>query len=274
VVVSREIRPFLMMVDELENSLDFPVTRIFLDSAYRPYGQDGKFREILEDDFTLFIAVGPRALSYLLQQKITSHIIYGMIVHPELFIKGYNSNVSGISLNIFSLTQLTVIKQVFPGIRGIGVLYDPENNEHWFNSARILARANNINLIPLEISDNHMIQSVLDEKTNNIDAVLFIPDATVISTTVIKHAIKQLLSKKIPAIGYNSFFSESGAVLSFVIDYREVGKQVANQANSFLKGKKKLSVGATFKVSLNQKVIQLLGLKIGSNLPENVEFIK
>lgn len=272
VVMSREIKPFVMMADEMESSLDFPVTRVYLDSAYRPYGENGKFLEILESDFNLFIAVGPRALSYLLQQKITTQIIYGMVVNPESFINSSNTNVSGASLNIFSLTQLTLIKQIFPDIQKIGVLYDPKNNKNWFTSASFLAGANQITLISLDVSDSSMIPAVLEEKAKDLDAVLFIPDATVISTTIIKHTIKQLILRKIPAIGYNNFFSESGAVLSFVTDYQEVGKQMANLIHTFFNDKKKVSVGPIFTVMLNQKVIKLLDLKLNHNLPENVKF--
>ena len=209
-----------------------------------------------------------------MQKKITAQIIYGMVLNPESFINRSNTNVSGTSLNIFSLTQLTIIKQVFPGIQKIGVLYDPKNNENWFSSASFLAGANEITLVSLDVSDSSMIPAVLEEKAKDLDAVLFIPDATVISTTIIKHTIKQLISRKIPAIGYNNFFYESGAALSFVIDYKGVGKQVANLIYSFLNEKKKVSVGPTFKVRLNRKVIQLLNLKINHNLPENLEFIE
>lgn len=274
VVVSSEIRPFVMMADEMENSLDFPVTRVYLDASYRPYGENGKFQEIFESDFNLFIAVGPRALTYLLQQKITTHIIYGMVLNPESFIKRINKNVSGASLSIFSSTQLTIIKQIFPDIKKIGVLYDPKNNKNWFNSASFLAKANEITLISLEVSDSSAITAVLDENAKDLDAVLFIPDATVISTTIIRHTIKHLILKKIPAIGYNNFFSDSGAALSFVTDYREVGRQVSNLIYTFLNDKKKVSVGPVFTARLNPKVIKLLDLKLNNNLPENVKFKK
>jgi len=274
VVVSSKIRPFVLMADEMENSLDFSVTRVYLDSAYRPYGENGKFREIFGSGFNLFIAVGPRALSYLLKQKITTHIIYGMVLNPESFINSYNTNVSGASLSIFSSTQLTMIKQIFSDIQKIGVLYDPKNNKNWFNSASFLAKANEISLIPLNVSDSSMITAVLDEKAKDLDAVLFIPDATVISTTIIRHTIKHLILRRIPAIGYNNFFSDSGAALSFVTDYREVGKQVANLVYTFLNDKKKVSEGPAFTVRLNPKVIKLLDLKLNDNLPENVKFKK
>jgi ABC-type uncharacterized transport system substrate-binding protein len=274
VVVSSEIKPFVMMADEMENSLDFSVTRVYLDSAYRPYGENGKFQEILENGYTLFVAVGPRALSYLSQQKITTPIIYGMVLNPESFINISNPNVSGTALNVFSMTQLRIIKQVFPDIKKIGVLYDPKNNKNWFSSATFLAKVNGITLISIDVSDSSMIPAVLDEKAKNLDAVLFIPDATVTSTTIIKHTIKQLILRKIPAIGYNNFFSESGATLSFITDYREVGKQVANMIYSFLNDKKKVPVGPIFTVRLNSKVIKLLDLKLNHNLPENFKFKK
>lgn len=272
VMVSREIRPFLMTVEALENSLDFSVDRVYLDSSYRAYGENGKFLEISQDDYKLFVAVGPRALSYLLEKDIKrSQIIFGMVLNPESFITESDTDVTGVPLDIFSLTQFNIIKKVFPDIKKVGVLYDPENNEKWINTARFLAGTSKIQLIPLAVSTGSMIPAVLDENAATLDAVLFIPDATVISTTIIKHSIKQLILKQIPAIGYNSFFIESGAVLSFIVDYEKVGRQLANLIYESLSRKEKVSVGSIFKVVLNKKVIDLLGMKTSYDLPENVE---
>jgi len=271
VLVSREIRPFLLMADELENNLKFSSKRIYLDSTSRPYEENGNFLDIVESDYNLFVAVGPRALSYLLERVTSTRIIHSMVLNPESFIKGRDEHITGVSLNIFSLTQLGLIKKVFPDIERVGVLYDPEHNRNWFNSARFLANAQKIDLVPLVVSDRTQISNILDQKASSLDVVLFIPDATVISTTIIQHVIKQLLLKKIPAIGYNSFFVEAGAAMSFVMDYPEMGRHVANVVHKHLNDKKRVPVGSLFRVIVNARVLDLLELKMNNRLPENIE---
>lgn len=274
VVVSKEIRPFVMMADELESVLKFPVTRVYLDDDNQPYEGNGKFLDFLNRDFALFIAVGPRALAYLLEQKVTTRIIYGMVLNPESFVKADDNHVSGMSLNIFSLTQLSYIKKIFPDINRIGVLYDPEHNQNWFSSARLFANTRQIDLVPLAVSDRSEITTVLDKRAREVDAVLFIPDATVISTTIIQHVIKRLILKKIPTIGYNRFFTEAGSAMSFAIDYGKMGRQVANLAHDYLNEKTIIPVGHLFNVRLNTRVIDLLGLQLNTSLPENIEFVE
>jgi putative tryptophan/tyrosine transport system substrate-binding protein len=274
VVVSREIRPFVLMADELEADLVFSSTRVYLDDMYRTYGENGKLLEIDKTDFSLFIAVGPRALAFLLEQNVPARIIYGMVLNPESFVQDSRRQVSGVSLNIFSLTQLSYVKKVFPDIKRIGVLYDPEHNQNWFNKARFFANAQQIELVSMAVSDKSDITGVLKTNIRHVDAVLFIPDATVISTTIIQHVIKQLILNKIPAIGYNSFFSQAGSAMSFVVDYEKMGRQVANMAHEYLGEKTRNPMGPLFNIRINSRVVQLLKLRLNDNLPENVEFIK
>ncbi len=68
------------------------------------------------------------------------------------------------------------------------------------------------------------------------DAILFIPDKTIISKAVVQYVIKQAVLQGTPTVGYNQFFYDSGATLAFIIDYAKVGQQVADQVETILAG--------------------------------------
>jgi len=270
IVISREIRPFMTMVNSLESALKHPVNRFFIDDKGIPYGRSGEFKVFKSSDFSAVVAVGPQALSYLVTNSISLPIIYGMVLNPDKII-GKATGVCGVSLNIFSLAQFVSIRQIMPSIIRIGIIYNPVNNQELFTSAKMFAKFAGIELIPLKVKDRSEISLHFKKKPSTIDAILFIPDTTVISKTLIRYIIKQALMYKIPTIGYNRFFYEEGSVLSFDIKYSVVGKQVAKQVQSVLLKKECHYEQPECKMILNEKVVKALNLKIAKPVPDNVE---
>jgi ABC transporter substrate binding protein len=270
ILISQEIRPFIQMVEGLEENLSLPACRIFLDEKQTPYSQDPRFEVLEPDRFAAVVAVGPRALSFLIERNWSPPILYGMVLNPERFA-AEGEALCGVSLNLDPREQFYLIHATFPGVKRVGVLYDPANNQEWFNNARASAESSQVSLIPLAVSDRSDLTSLLKDRRMDVDAILFIPDSTVISRAVIQHLIKEAVLLGIPAVGYNRFFQESGAALSFVVDYRRVGERVAGLVKAVTKGEPCKPSGPKFKAVLHRGVVRTIGLKLGTDLPSEVE---
>ncbi len=270
IIVSKEIRPFISMVEGLEESLKVPSCRIFFDRREMPYGCNIGSRGFSPERFSVAVAVGPQALEYLIRRDWSGPVVYGMILNPDL-ITGHADRLCGISLNIPYKEQISSIHEIFPRVRRLGILYDPANNQNTFDGTREIAELRGITAIPLIVTKKNPISRHFDDKIRDLDAIMFIPDRTVISQAVVKYVIKSAILQGIPSIGYNRFFHDSGAALSFVIDYKAVGKRVAGQVRNILTGKRCTLLRPDYKVVLNDQVIKKLGLRLGSNLPEAVE---
>ncbi len=271
ILASRRITPYMTMVDGLMENIDNPSQLFFLNDRGGVESEYGTLIEWNNYKFPLIVAVGPEALSYVSTMKSTIPIIYGMVLDPNITTTN-SSPISGITLDIFSVGQLDLVSLIFPDIKRIGVLYNPENNSPWLSSAIFRGPGNGVSIIPLSVSDRSKIAEIFKKNIFTIDALLFVPDSTVISKTIIRYIIKEGIYRGVPAIGYNSFFHDSGAALSFIIDYKEVGHQVADLVKAKLQGKPVFSVGPRYKVILNKKVVDLLKLKINQNMPEFVKF--
>jgi putative ABC transport system substrate-binding protein len=74
--------------------------------------------------------------------------------------------------------------------------------------------------------------------------------------------IKKALSGGVAVIGYNRFFYRSGAALSFILDYEQIGEQAAGLSFQILSGKECESVTPAFRTWLNLRVINSLGLNV------------
>jgi putative ABC transport system substrate-binding protein len=270
IIISKEIRPFIRMVEGLEENLGMPSCRIFFDKRGMPYGCNTGSRGFGRERFSVAVAVGPQALEYLIRRDWSGPVVYGMILNPGA-VTGNTDRLCGVSLNIPYGEQISSIHKILPQVQRLGILYDPANNQARFDRTKEISGLQGITVVPLIVTDKNPVSRHFDEKIRNLDAIMFIPDRTVISQAVVQYAIKSAILRGIPSIGYNRFFHDSGAALSFVIDYKTVGKRVAGQVRNILTGKPCTRLGPDYKIVLNDQVIKKLGLRLGSNLPEAVE---
>ncbi len=303
VIISREIKPFIEMVEGFESIVEQPVVRIFLDQNRNPFSHDPLYKDTNIDNYSFIVAVGPLALSYIIQSNniidnkissknrdiallnISKKVFYTMVLNPENIIPE-GVSICGISLNLFSEDTISKIVEVFPSIERIGILFDPLNNKRWFEKVKNSGVFNNIITVPMHISEHSDLNSLRQQDGLNVDALLFIPDKTVTSPTIINHIIKQSVARKIPVIGYNSFFHKSGAALSFVLDYRLIGEQMAHKILAVSKvefSEKEVTEEQVFHkqpcepstpayhISLNRSIVELLELELGTELPAELK---
>lgn len=270
VLISREIAPYIEMVEGLENALGkIEAQRFFLDKNGEPYSL-GIHGNILEpEQFKAVVAVGPEALLYLKPKVGEVPLVYGMILNPEKIFDNTAVAPCGVSLNLPIYNQLASIQYYLPGMSKLGIFYDPQNNQPWVDEASVYARELGIELIPLQVRKG-AAQLAITGDLKIPDAILFIPDKTIISKAVVQYVIKQAYLLQTPVIGYNQFFHDSGAALSFVVDYRQLGSQVAEQVLSLTAGGGCLGPAPPrFKVQINKDSWRVLALPEPAGKPAN-----
>ncbi len=261
VLISREIAPYVDMVEGLESTLNnIEVQRFFLDEKGNPYSLGGRSNTPDAKQFAAMVAVGPEAFLYLQPKVDAVPLVYGMVLNPDKLLTTPGSSTCGVALNLSIAEQLASIRHYLPGLRQLGILYDPKNNQQWYDEASALAVAAGIELVPLQVSRTSAQLEILGNLALP-DAILFIPDKTIISRSVVQHVIKEAYLRKAPVIGYNRFFHESGAALSFVVDYFELGQQVGGQVNGLLAGEAcRGMISPDFSVLVNDDAWRVLNL--------------
>jgi len=269
IFISQEILPYMQMVQGLEKNLDQTTIRVFLDSYGNPYSQETRFQELRPKDFSAMVAVGPRALAYLKEHHWPGKIIYAMVLNPERF-SWKTADLCGISLNLNPWKQLITVARVFPRLRRLGILFNPEKNQRWFTKAKTLMNLKNLTLIPLKIKERADIPKLFIPPGPQVDGILFIPDQTVISQSIITYVIKEAMRLKIATFGFNHFFYDAGAALSFIINYQEIGSKIATLVKKVTQKGNCVSSGPPFTVLLNRKAIDTLGITMAQPLPLGV----
>ena len=265
IIVSKNIRPYLDAVEGFKSGLANRAgikTRVFNLEKLDEKGRVELFRGPGVKEFSLFVAVGPEAALSVWKGigREGAARIYFMVLNPEK-VFGPKKRGCGISLNIPVQTQIEMIGRGLPSVRRLGLLYDPELNSDFFRKAADAASFLDLTVVPLSVSSKKDIPSVLKRQWKDMDALWLIPDRTVISESIVKYVIKEAFLRKVPVIGYNRFFYETGAALAFVFDYKELGQQCAQKALRILSGEDCLDTPPLFHVWVNEGVAEKLGLR-------------
>ena len=217
----------------------------------------------------LILAVGPQA-TYLLG-TFSSSIpkIFTMVKNPEKLF-GSGKVYHGVSLDIPIELQLEQIKAAFPKRKRIGIFFSRENNQQTIDSLLPKALALELNLVAVPITSTKEIPDSLKSLQTDIDILWIIPDRVVGSEKILKYIIKSMIIKKIPVVGFNEWFAQNGAILSFSLDYEAIGKQTAILAQRVLDSQEPLEgiiqEPQQVKTIVNLKVAKKLSITVSEDL--------
>jgi putative ABC transport system substrate-binding protein len=275
ILVSQNIRPYIEAVEGMSVVLSETASakvQVFSLERFKGKSQDVLTQSLTGEKFNLFVAVGPEAVRFVREEPALGKTawLYSMILNPPR-VSGQAETACGIPLDIPAKRQLETISQGLATIKRLGLLYDPRYNSEVFMKAAAEAPSFDLKIVPLKVSSKKDIPVVLKQNWENIDALWLIPDQTVISESIVQYIIKEALFKKIPVIGYNRFFYESGAALAFVFDYEELGRQTGRLAANMLRGKACEKETPLFHVWLNLRVIDKLGITVPEKRPLSIE---
>ena len=274
IVVSRNIRPYVEAVEGMSavftKSTGVGLQVWYLDK-FPANNRIALSEELATGGFSLFIAVGPEAARFIRTQNLPEDAvrIYSVILNPKQVL-GESQSICGVSLNIPAQKQIEMIRRSLPELSRIGVLYDPRYNTDFVEEA-FRSMPGELLIVPLAISSKKDIPNVLQRHWGDVDALWLIPDRTVISESIIAYVIKESLFKKVPVIGYNRFFYDSGSAFAFVFDYEELGRQCAREALTLLSKGECRRTSPLFHVWINTRVMKKLGLPIADEYPLPIE---
>jgi putative ABC transport system substrate-binding protein len=263
ILVSSTIRPYLEAAEGAADTLQSaggiaPAT--FQLDKYPANDLSDLSRSLSAEAFDLLIAVGPAAarFAWSLADEFAGRRLYAMVLDPEKVI-GAATPACGVSLNIPVTSQLTAIRSGLPAVRRLGVLFDPSHNRGLPAEAGPAAAPLGLSIVPLAVSSKTEIPRVLEGAWDRVDALWLVPDRTVISESIVEYVIRESIYRKVPVIGYNRFFYDSGSSLAFVIDYREVGAASARQAVRVMNGETCGESAPPFQLWVNTRVMDRLG---------------
>jgi putative ABC transport system substrate-binding protein len=268
IVSSSDIIPFKTCVEGIKESMsDFSLKISNIEEDLKK--GDEVLAEIREKNPKITIAVGPKAAFVLSQDHDLLPKIFCMVLNPDKLL-AQNGMYPGVSLNIPPEFQLETIMKAFPERKRIGVFFNKKSNQSTIDKFYEEAKNLNVVLVRFPILSANDIPAIINSKEFSIDVLLVIPDSKIESTKIAEYIIEESLRRKIPVVGYNSWFVKNGALLSFIIDYREVGIQTGQAAKRMISEGSSIYNGIIplekITISLDLKTAKKLGVRISPEI--------
>lgn len=190
-------------------------------------------------------------------------------------LRASNPNLTGTSMEIPIRTQFQKLMEVLPEARRIGVLYDPEVTGPMVEDAVLTAEALGLELLPIPVGSQSDILESTDRLIEGADVLWSVADSTVFSPHGLKHILLSTLRNRIPFVGLSPSFVKAGALLALSTDYRDLGRQSAEQGIRILDGEHPSNVPITvprnISLSINMNTAKQIQVRIGEEIQQSAE---
>ncbi|WP_373499502.1 ABC transporter substrate-binding protein [Desulfococcus sp.] len=266
VLISQNIRPYIEAADRAAETLQgggLQVETIQVETL--PADEKQLLEQAIDRNaYDLLLTVGPEASRFAWSRSRTGAcpVIYTMVLNPER-LPDAPADPCGISLGIPIEVQMQSITRILPSVKRIGLMFDPGNNAWFHETAERIAAAKGLSVTPIRLSSRKEISRALEAVWGKIDGLWLVPDRTIISESIVQYLIKQALLNDTPVVGYNRFFYESGAAISFVFDYGKLGEQAGRLAIERVQGRECGHPAPAFKTWINTRVLEKLEIPLG-----------
>ena len=194
--------------------------------------------------------------------------IFCLVTLTKAYSLANRKDLYGVVIDIPPAVQFKIIKNVFPKVKRVGVLYNPEQNQRLIGEAEKSAHAMGFRLIVKPVRSVKEIPSALHELENKVDLLWAVYDQTVYGPETAKYVLLFTLRKNIPFVGFSPQFAKAGALLALYGNYDDMGRQAAFIAKQILNNERptyKYVEPRQTAIAINEKAANALNISFPDN---------
>ena len=226
-------------------------------------------RKIRASGASLVVAVGLKAALVAKQEISDIPVVFMMILDPQKhYLNG--ANMTGTLLEIPIDRQLKLLRTLLPTKRKLGVLYDPSKTASRVKDAEPYAAANEFQLQGFPVTSEKEVPQQLRALLAAGEALWLLPDSTVLTDESIRFILESALAQRVPVIGFSPEFTRLGALMSFSLNYGEVGRETGLLAKRIIDGERVMPLKPIpverMKITVNLKTARFLGITFPKEL--------
>jgi len=285
VVLSRDIAPYREALRGFEAGLQGNQRQIRLveynieTSSHDPAGL---IEKIQSRKPTLILTLGSAATALVSDAIRDVPIVFSLVLPSSgrsslEDLRASRGNITGASMEVPVGTQFETIRQVLPGAKRIGVLFDPAVSGSLIETARRVASEKGFELVSFAVSSENDVVRKMGEVDGNVDVLWSVADSTVFSPQGLKHILLSTLRSRIPFVGLSPSFVKAGALLALSCDYEDVGRQSGELAERILAGEEPAriptAVPRAVSLSLNMNTARQIQVTLSEGVERKAEIV-
>jgi putative tryptophan/tyrosine transport system substrate-binding protein len=217
----------------------------------------------------LIVTIGTQATQSVTRQISDIPIVFSLVLltgDSEVLSRHRPSNVAGAAMDVPISVQFSRLKDVIPGLRRVGVIYNPKMTGEAVQAARWEAETAGLSLVEIPVNNEAEVIREMEGLKGRVDALWSVADSTVFTPRSVDTILLLTLRDGIPFVGLSPSFVKAGALLSFSCDYEDVGAQSGQIAVEILKGR----LPADLPVVYPRKVSLVLNLNTARSIHLNI----
>jgi putative tryptophan/tyrosine transport system substrate-binding protein len=210
-------------------------------------------------------ATAVKATAALIPVVFVSGDPVGMGLVPSLSRPG--GNLTGLALisKDLNVKRLELLKETFPWMSHLGVLYEPRHADRMIPAIEAGARALSLSLTRLEVRGVDDIERAFTVAIRKrVDTI--IPVSSALFDAEKQRLITLAAKHRLPTMYEHRPFSEAGGLMSYGPDIQDVFRRAATYVDKILKGAKPADLpveqATKFELVINLKTAKTLGLTI------------
>lgn len=261
-------------VEELRTRLRQEFTPVVYESA-----QDlvNARRTLKGPPVNLILSVGTEATAEVAHTIFDIPVVFTMVLEPETILSE-RPDLAGVSISIPVDIQFSMLQQILPATKRIGILYDPALNTGFVQESIPAAERLGLSIHAVPVTSPKDISNALKTLSRQADVLWGITDSTVYTSQTARFIIQDTVMKyKIPFIGPSESYVKAGALYALFIKAKDIGRQSANLAGQILTDptgtQRRMVKPETVRLSLNLRTANLIGVKIPEHVVNRAEVI-
>ena len=250
IICDTQLRPVTEIVSGIRKTLKSPLR------IYSPSEVKGTLDSVVvKEDAKVVVALGKSALLEALRLPPSIPVIYDMVVVPPLISR---PNTTGFYMATPTREYAELIRNHLHSIRKFAVVGSR-------NQLSILAPGGLPQQTAFGVRNSvEFVDAV--RQMDNADAILLMPDISLLTPTAMNEAFLISFKKGIPLIGVSEQNVKEGALLALVVDTVNVGKLIGEAAAKVLRGgelgRGQASPPTKFDMYLNTATASRMGIQI------------
>lgn len=221
-------------------------------------------------DMLVAIATPMAQSAYSINRESNIPIIYTAVTDPVAAgianaDKTSVGNITGTSDKLPIDGQLSLIHEMFPEAKKVGILYTTSevNSVSSINEYKQRASEYDLEIVDKGINDTSEMPLVCDNLLSQVDVVTNVTDNTVVASLPV--LLNKANEKNIPVLGSEIEQVKMGCIACLGLDYIELGKQTAKMAARVLRGESKAS-------EMSYEVIENASLYLNEEVANNLNY--
>ena len=231
-------------------------------------------RTLIEPE--IIYVIGTPALEAVVGKITHIPIVHSMVFNPTPGTLTEGKNITGVSMIPAHDKTVSLIKELNPKIRRVGVMYDPGRSQSLYWQAQSAAQKEGIQLIDRKIRSPGEVAAALKSFESEIDLLWLWPDERFLADEIIQRIVLFSYEHKIPVLGLSERHTQMGTLLSLSYgSAKDMGKQAGELVLRVLgrtdRSIPRLSDPREVKLTVNLKAARKINFKIPDSIVQRAD---